>query len=268
MAIILAIIHLHNNVVCTDIALSFRARTYAKEIPLNITKNYVLLYTKVIIEEMRDYSYVLMIFMGEGVYVYGYAFIKDPTYGDPIVYGINGTQNDWFLMGNLVLNKTYHVILLIDKEDNTVHYRINETTAIKRCQKIHNISRYMVIADSIDEEIPLPRISIKRIIISQTDSIPSDLMSKDLYTILDYIINNTEILYDYNYEYLQVGKNTTSTTMATTMQTTTLLNETDTHTEQYSKTYKTDFTIFLALIIASIVLAVMLVYYRKRSHGP
>ncbi len=122
---------------------------------------------------MPNYSYFIIIFDSKnitpyGVYAYGFYIQKDPRIQYPSLYGIGGTQNEWFFLG-YIENECIELKLLIDRELNMLSFRFNSRTAT--VTKKHNISfDGLTIKIASFNKSSQPKILVKYIVVGETNN--------------------------------------------------------------------------------------------------
>ncbi len=122
---------------------------------------------------MPNFSYFIIIFDSKnkapyGVYAYGFYIQKDPKVQYPGLYGIGGTQNEWFFI-DYIKNECIELKLLIDKELNTLTYWFNSRTIT--VTKKYNISfDGLTIRIASFNKSRQPKVLIKYVVVGETNS--------------------------------------------------------------------------------------------------
>ncbi|MCD6488597.1 MAG: hypothetical protein J7K21_05165 [Desulfurococcales archaeon] len=230
---------------------------FSKDIEIGNVK-YIYLSSEIVIRNMQNFTYITVLLSSRGVYHYGFAILADPDYSYPILYMVLGTQNQWIRVGDVRVNSTIKIDMLIDTVNKTIYYRaINNVLRIRNLSYVADIVKIRLISSSLDINIPVPKVEVRSLSIIGSNN--SDVVSLFRNGSLNKIIEHGKQVFDY----LDYCINTASTT-PTTKPTTSYFSSTKIMPLPISS-FADLVTIFIGL---GLIVLVLIAYKKKRSHGP
>ncbi len=248
-----------------------------KEYPLNLTCNYTYMHIVFTITSIQEFSYIYIALDAmdkDAGYSYGLIIIYDPTYPRPQVYVMSGSGNTWRLVGEISSNETVYFSLLIDHPHKTIYYTYMNKTAIKNITGYVKPTALTIILDSISNEIPIPTIDIKQLVVGETND--SKIIKYMEQNNITYIMNMINIIIN---ETSSGGRTTTSPTTtsqpsSTTSTTTTTETKptSPTTSKTIAPTHISFYELILLILVAALVAIIIVIsaIHRQimRSPGP